>query len=120
MAITAQAMPWVGGGPTDTLQHFAQGTNEGNFAGTLVGKATFTGDGATTTAVVNYLDGTKQLSFNPSGVIAFVIGGTDTNAASVKKCVDAGDTGGSKTATITYSAAPSNAGTSTVLFFVLQ
>lgn len=120
MAITAQAMTWIGQGPTDTLQVLLQGNLEGNFASTLIGKATFTGDGATTTAVVNYIDGTKQLSFNPSGVIAYVIGGNDTAGAIAAKCVDAGDTGGSKTATVTFSAAPANAKTVTVLFVVLR
>lgn len=119
MAITAQNMTWIGQGPTDTLQVLAQGTLEGNLASTLIGTATFTGDSASSTAVVNYIDGTKQLSFNPSAVLAFRIGGTETASKSIVSCVDAGDTGGSKTATITWSAA-TGAGTTKVLFVVFR
>lgn len=79
MAITAQNLaPLPAGAPT--LSPASAGVSgPGDWQEPfVVGTVTFTGDAATTAAVVNWIDGVATLPFTPSGVLVFLIGGTDT------------------------------------------
>lgn len=120
MSIPAVNMTWAGQGPTDTLQVLAQGDLSGNFASTLIGTATFVLDGTLTAGVVNYIDGTKRLSFNPTGVACFRIGGTGLKSIAPTRCVDDAASGGSQTATVELSAAGTNTQTIGLMFIVLR
>lgn len=125
MAITAQAFsmkPGTGGGSTSsTLTPAGQyawgpGDVQQPFA---VGTVTFTGDGATTAAVVNWIDGTQTLAFIPSAVFVFISGGNDV--AGVLRA--AGGTVSSLTATsftVNYSTAIANTATSTLTIVVYR
>lgn len=80
----------------------------------FVATVTFTGDGATTAAVVNWIDGTQTLPFTPSAVICDIVGGNDT----VGVLRSAGGTVSAVTATsatVNYSTAIASASTSKVL-----
>jgi hypothetical protein len=49
----------------------------------LIGTATVTGDAASSTFDVNWIDGTKTLGFTPSAVICQRIGGAATSTIAV-------------------------------------
>ena len=75
---------WQGNGPTETGQIVAQAALAGAAAQTLFGLATVaTGDAATATCTVNFIDGTKTLPFTPSAVKIQRVGGTGTNTITV-------------------------------------
>lgn len=82
MAITAGNAVYSGTGPAKTGQVIA-GLETGDRARMLVGTATVTGDGASSTFDVNFVDGTEVLPFTPSGVICVRSGGAATNTISV-------------------------------------
>jgi hypothetical protein len=107
MAIPAQNIKYIGAGPSASGQVVLQQDMNGQLAKIAFGNVTFTGDGSTTTAVVNYIDGTNTRVAVPSGLIATICGGTDT--AAVLKCVK--DNGDLKTATVTFSTAIASAAT---------
>lgn len=117
MAITAQNLSYLTSAPV------ANGSGVLAFGGSSVqelsyiGTATFTGDGATTTATLNYIDGTATLPFTPSAVFGVRAGGAATATVSVVSVVDNAD--GGKSATVQFSAAP-NAATIKVAVFVLK
>lgn len=117
MAITAQNLTYDGQGPAYTGQVVAQAPNAGNFTQTLVGTATFTGDAASQTAVLNYIDGTAALSFTPSAVLGFRIGGAATATIGVISVTDNAD--GGKTATVQFTGVV-NAATIKLLFVVYK
>jgi hypothetical protein len=75
------------------------------------GTVTFTGDGSTTSATINWIDGTKAIPFTPSAVEAVRVGGTDS-AAGLPYITAATAT----TATIAWTAAP--ASTTTQIDFI--
>lgn len=80
MSITAVAASYQSTAPTVTGQVIAQ-TFPGNDSQFFRGTAIITGDGATQTAVVQLIDGTKTIAFTPAWATACVIaGGTDTSA----------------------------------------
>lgn len=117
MAITAQNASYRGQGPVgggSTILAFG-GSSMQELA--YIGTATFTGDGATSTATLNYIDGTNTLSFTPTAVLAQRIGGT---AAATITCYATDNADSGKTATVTFSAAPANGATYIVAFFVLK
>lgn len=103
MAIATANLTYIGSGPTATGQICVQDGLSGDFARTLVGTVTFTGDGASTSATMNYIDGTAVLGFQPRGIVAFRSGGAATATIAPVSVVDAGDNG--KTATVNFSAA---------------
>jgi hypothetical protein len=107
MAITAPNVSYSGTGPTATGQVIADRGDAGNFAQNLVGTFTVVLDGALTTFVMNYIDGSAVLGFKPSTILWSKNGGTESTAA-VVKIVDNGDGIG---ATVTLSAAGTNANT---------
>lgn len=83
-----------------------------------IGTATFVGDGATTTATLNLIDGTNILPFVPSGIIITRAGRTTDTAAATISCFATGVS--ATAATFSFSAAPANAATFTVAFVVLK
>ena len=89
MANTAN-MVYTGTGPTATGQILNDGT-PGDRSRTLTGHASFTGDAATATAVISYIDGVKTLPFTPTAVIVTKGGGLGdvTNASTVVQAVSA-------------------------------
>ena len=117
MAITAQNATYQGQGPvaggSTTLAFGGSSVQELSY----IGSATFTGDGATTTATLNYIDGTNALGFVPSMIIGARVGGAATATISVVSIVDNAD--GGKTATVQFSSAP-NAATYKVGFIVMK
>jgi hypothetical protein len=100
MAIANANLVYSGNGPTATGQVLATRSDAGNFSRVLYGKATFTGDAASSTAVLNYIDGTATLPFIPSLLLCNRIGGAATSTIAVVSIVDNGD---QKGATITWS-----------------
>jgi hypothetical protein len=98
MTIAAQNVGYLQQGPTVSGQQLAFSQLEGlelSFLGTV----TFTGDaGGSTTAVLNYIDGTNALNFTPRGVIFVRTGGTAA-ATVTGYAVDGANAGVSATAT---------------------
>jgi len=117
MAIAAVNATYLPSGPTADKQILAFGPGSSQEIA-YIGTATFTGDGATTSATLNYIDGTAALNFTPSAILAARSGGNTTATISVVSAVDAGNS--NKTATVQFSAAPTNGGTITVTFIVLK
>lgn len=83
MAITTVNMSYSGAGPAKTGQIVAQSGLGGDASRMLFGIATATGDGASSTFDVNFVDGTEVLPFTPSAVICTRTGGAATNTISV-------------------------------------
>lgn len=100
MAITTVNLAYVGQGPTADSQIVLQSELSGNFAQTLVATATWTGDASSSTAKFNYIDGTAKLSFTPSAVLAFRIGGAATATIYPTSVVDDAN---KQTATVTFA-----------------
>lgn len=80
MAITAQNLSYFGQGPVAGGSTVLGGNFSGQQNFTYVAKATLTGDGSTTTANVNWLDGTNVLSFTPTAVQVIRYGGNAANS----------------------------------------
>jgi hypothetical protein len=114
MAITAGNAVYSGGGPTKTGQILAQ-VPAGDAARMLFGTATVTGDGASATFDINYVDGTETIPFTPSGIICFRSGGAAT--ASIR--VDSVSSIGATKFTVNTSANV-NAATFIVSFIVIK
>lgn len=75
---------WQGNGPTKTGQIAAQRDGAGDAARALRGLATVTtGDAATATVTINFIDGTQVLGFTPSAVNVMRVGGAGTNTITV-------------------------------------
>lgn len=116
MAITSQNASYRTSGPTVSGQVIAGNANsETELA--LVGTATFTGDGSSTSATLNYIDGTNTLDFTPTAVLASRSGGTA--AETVSAFVNDNANGG-LSATVEFSAAPAAAATVQIAFVVLK
>lgn len=117
MAITAQSFVILAspGSPTALTPGGAPAFSFGSVQEPFAqGTVTFTGDGATTAAVVNWIDGVQTLPFTPSAVLAFIVGGTDT----VGVLRAAGGTVSAVTnvsATVNYSTAVANTATSKLI-----
>lgn len=117
MAIAAQNATYVNQGPSASGQVLAP--NElSNLENALVGTATFTLDGALTSATLNFIDGTKTLSFTPSAVVADVIGGSQ-NAAAPIGVLSALVTDNTK-AVLYFSGTGSNTNTVKVMFWIVK
>lgn len=102
MSIAAQNLTYFGQGPVAT------GSTILAFGGSSVqelcyqGTVTFTGDNTTTSAVINYTNGTANgLGFTPSAVAVTRVGGNAANSI-VMYAADNAD----NTAVVTFSAAP--------------
>jgi hypothetical protein len=77
MAITAGNAVYAGTGPALTGQILVQNLSDPD-ARYVKGTATVTGDGASATFDVNFIDGTNVLPYTPSGVICMRSGGAAT------------------------------------------
>ena len=80
-----------------------------------VGTATVTGDGSTTSATINLIDGTNVLPWVPTGLILQRTGGNAANSivSYVSSVTNAA-------ATVTFSAAPGNNASVNYLVLVLK
>lgn len=117
MAIPAVNGTYVNQGPTASGQVLAP--NElSALESAYLGTATFVLDGSLTSATLNFIDGTKTLSFTPTAVTAQVIGGTQ-NAASPISVVSVVVTDNTK-AVVYFSGAGTNANTVKILFSVVK
>lgn len=83
----------------------------------LIATATFTGDGSTTSATLNYVDGTATLSFTPSAIFCARIGGNDT-AAGIPYAVDNADSG--KSCTVNFTVAIANTKTQKIAVIICR
>jgi hypothetical protein len=115
MSVTAQNATYLTGGPTASGQVLAP--NElSNLEVALIGTVTFTsGAGSETTGVINFIDGTKTLSFTPTGVLAQVIGGTNTGVGVLSVAV-----ANAATATVTFTTGLTNGDTVKILFLIVK
>jgi hypothetical protein len=116
MAITTVDASYSGSGPAKSGQILVEALS-GDRSRALFGYATFTGDGSSTTAVFNWIDGTETLPFTPSAVFVSRAGGTDT-AAGVPYIDATGfdDT----TCSVAFTTAPANTTTQIVGFIALK
>ena len=80
------------------------------------GVATIVGDGAASTAVINWIDGTQTLSFTPTAVQVQIIGGTDT--VSTLKATSPGPVTAitATSFTVNFTVVPANTATVKLLF----
>ena len=116
MSIATVSASYLPTGPTADKQIMASGPGSSAEIA-YIGTATFTGDGASSTATLNYIDGTAALSFTPTAILACRVGGAATATISVVSVVDAGNS--NKTATVTFSGTV-NAATIIVGFIILK
>lgn len=117
MAIANASIAYSGQGPTGTLQQLAFG-GKSNAELVLVGTVTFVGDGAASTAVMNYIDGTAALNFTPSGFLFSRCGGTAAATITATNMVDSA--AGNTAANVALSAAPAGAATVILAVAVLR
>lgn len=117
MAIATQNATYLGGGPTAGGQITNLGGTAGRFSQSLVFTATFTGDGTSTTATLNYIDGTQALSYTPSAILANRTGGNDAGAHAAWV---ADNNDGGKTATVTFTTAPTSTDTVQIVGLILK
>lgn len=80
MAITAQNLSYFGSAPVAGGSTVLGGNFSGSQLFTYVAKATITGDNSTTTANVNWLDGSNALGFTPTAVQVIRYGGNAANS----------------------------------------
>ena len=117
MAITAQAFASVGSGAALVAsQQLAVGGSD-MLELAYRGFVTFTLDGATTSATINWIDGTATLGFTPTAVRVSVVGGTQPAAAQVQVQPTAFT---NQTCTVGLSAAGTNANTLKLLVEVFK
>jgi hypothetical protein len=116
MAITTVNAVYTPSGPTADKQILAFGPGSSAELA-YIGTATFTGDAASSSATLNYIDGTAALSFTPSAIIACRVGGAATATIGVVSVVDAGNA--NKTATVQFTGTV-NAATIVVGFMILK
>jgi len=74
---------YSGQGPSATGQVFADGVQPGPGSSNIDATASFTGDAATATLALGFIDGAQTLSFTPSAVIATRSGGAATSTIGV-------------------------------------
>jgi hypothetical protein len=99
LAIAAQNLSFLTSGPAFTGQQLAASANS-TLEDVLEGLVTFVGDGTSTTATLNYIDGTQALASVPKAV-------TVQNTSSAD-AVYATDTGTGVAATVTFATAPAS------------
>jgi hypothetical protein len=117
MAIPAQNATYINQGPTASGQVFAP--NElSNLENAIIGTATFVLDGTLTSAVLNFIDGTKTLSFTPTAIEAQTIGGTQLPVAAV--AVQGTAVTDNTKGTIYFSGAGTSANTVKILFKIVK
>lgn len=118
MAITAQSLSYQGAAPVaggSTTLAFGGSSNQEL---SYIGVATFTLDGAATSATLNFIDGTASLGFTPTAVLLNVCGGTQGAAAYIGAIADTPANGVSTV--VRFSGAGTNTNTLKVAVFVLK
>lgn len=126
MAITAQSLTPLPVGAPSLSPAGASVSGPGDAQEPfVVGTVTFTGDGATTAAVVNWIDGTNTIPFTPACVLVFLTNGGNDTAGILK--VEGNATApprvsaiGTTTFTVNYSTAIANAATSKLLIMAFK
>jgi hypothetical protein len=76
MANSAINLSYSGNGPTGSGQVFAASSDSGAGAQAIDAFGTSTTDNSAATIAVNFIDGTKTLSFTPSAILASIYGAT--------------------------------------------
>lgn len=117
MAIPAQNGAYVTQGPTASGQVLV-GNELTALADAYIGTATFVLDGALTSAVLNFIDGTKTLPFTPTGIEAQTIGGTQLPVAAV--AVQGTAVTDNTKGTVYFSGAGTAANTVKILFKIVK
>lgn len=117
MSIAAANAVYTTSGPTASGQVLAP-NEQTNLEGAYVGTVTVTLDGSTTSFTLNFIDGTKTLSFTPTGIDATVIGGTQLAATPI--AVTATAVTDNTKGTIYLSGAGTNTNTLKVLFYIVK
>lgn len=112
MAITVGAASYTGYGPDQTLQNVVTSGRADDLQ-SIRGYATLTLDGTLKTATINWIDGTKTLSFTPAVVLASVGASTLATPTDVNVSVTAVD---NKGFTVYWSDAGAAADTITIVF----
>ena len=116
MAITATNVTYISAAApsagSTTLAFGGQSVQELSYIGT----STITGDGSTTSAVVNFIDGSNNLAFTPTAVLAFRIGGNTT----ATQAVAAVNTINAQGFTVQFSAAPGSSNTAQLVYLILK
>jgi hypothetical protein len=110
MAITGGNLAAITGGTIPSGGSNVVVVNSGATGGEakiIRGTATFVGDGAASTANLNFIDGTLTLPFTPGSILFSRTGGTATATITATNIAV---TDASKAA-VTFSAAPANAAT---------
>lgn len=116
MAIAAVNAAYKTQGPTASGQILAgSGLSEAEVA--LVYTATVTLDGSSTQFTLNFIDGTKTLSFVPSAVTADVVGGTQVASSVINISTTTPTNTG---VTVNLSAAGTAANTIIIAGFILK
>lgn len=100
----AANMSFSGSGPTDSGQVWAN-NDSGADGQALDGSISFTGDNATATVAVGYIDGVKTLSFTPSAIFVTRSGGAGTSTISALSATAITNAGFTLTASTTLTAA---------------
>lgn len=122
MAIAAANASYRTLGPAKSGQILAANTMS-NTEVAYLGTATFTLDGTSTSATLNFIDGTQTVQnivgdnagVNMAGVMAVVVGGTQTGYVGVST-----NSVSSTGCTVNFSTAGSNANTVIVAFFIIK
>lgn len=117
MAIPAVNATYLTAGPTASGQILAPNEQTG-LEVAYSGTATFVLDGTLTQATLNFIDGTKTLSFTPTGIDACVVAGTQFAAAPVG--VLATKVTDNTKGVIAFTGAGTGANTVTVAFRLLK
>ena len=99
--VASKAANLVSTASTALAQETCMGERRGSGAQILSGYATWTGDSTSSTAVLNYVDGTVALNFTPKMIMASRVGGTATSTIDVVSVTDNAD--GGLTATVQLS-----------------
>lgn len=116
MAITAVNASYRTQGPTASGQILADNSASSSEVA-LVYTALVTLDGTSTTFTLNFIDGTKTLSFTPTAVTADVVGGTQVASSTVNVSTTTPTTTG---VTVNLSAAGTAANTILLAGFILK
>ena len=116
MAIAAVNAVYRTQGPTQSGQVLADNSSSSSEVA-LVFTGTAILDGSTTTFTLNFIDGTKTLSFTPSAVLIGITGGTQAAATVAAANVSAITNTG---CTVNVSGAGTNLNTLTFVGFILK
>jgi hypothetical protein len=116
MAITAVNASYRTQGPTGSGQILADNSSSSSEVA-LVYTGLVTLDGTSTTFTLNFIDGTKTLSFTPTAVTADVVGGTQVATSTVNVSTTTPTTTG---VTVNLSAAGTSGNTILIAGFILK